>query len=208
MRKKKKTTKIKKKAHYGAPLLGIPTGKEAIQRIAKAFGAVVGLGIKMNQMANETKRVIPKRNCVDCREVGCWLNKRSADLSADEFFNGLERAKKCKDIKGPGIKMGQMVIPIHPDGNKPESILSEAKRITENNDRKYEDMNISFQRIADIASKITGKDLTAEDVIYVLVALKLQRETYKHKRDNLVDIMGYINILNKLKENKHARDNN
>ena len=84
-----------------------------------------------------------------------------------------------------------------------ESILSEAERIV-NGDRQadYSDPVANFSRIASIASAIMAKDITAEECCIVMIAVKLARENYKHKRDNLVDLAGYVEILNRIKENE------
>ena len=39
------------------------------------------------------------------------------------------------------------------------------------------------------------EDLTAEDVVLLLAAMKLRRECHKHKRDNIVDTHGYLLVL-------------
>jgi hypothetical protein len=87
-----------------------------------------------------------------------------------------------------------------------ESILSEAERIV-NGDRQvdYSDPVENFKHIAAIASAIRKKDLTSEDCAVVLMAVKLARENFKHKRDNLVDLAGYTEILYRIKESEVSR---
>lgn len=82
-----------------------------------------------------------------------------------------------------------------------ESTLSEAERIV-NGDRQadYSDPVANFNRIAYIASAIMAKDITAEECCIVMIAVKLAREEYKHKRDNLVDLAGYVEILHRIKD--------
>ena len=82
-----------------------------------------------------------------------------------------------------------------------ESILQEADRIV-NGDRQadYSDPVENFRHIAAIASAIRKKELTAEDCAVVLMAVKLARENFKHKRDNLVDLAGYTEILHRIRE--------
>ena len=76
------------------------------------------------------------------------------------------------------------------------SILQEADNIA-NGDRKVDyGQADSFNRIATIASIITNKELEASDVIKVMMCVKLIRESFKHKRDNLVDLCGYAELLN------------
>ena len=84
-----------------------------------------------------------------------------------------------------------------------ESILSEAERIV-NGERQadYSDPVENFKHIAAIASAISKKGLSPTDCAIVMIAVKLARENYKHKRDNLVDLAGYVEILNRIKENE------
>ena len=88
---------------------------------------------------------------------------------------------------------------------KKESILQEADRIV-NGERQtdYSDPVENFKQIASIASTILKKELSAEDCCVVLMAVKLARESYKHKRDNLVDLAGYTEILNRIKTSKNS----
>ena len=82
-----------------------------------------------------------------------------------------------------------------------QSILDEAKAIVEGSRQSdYGDPVESFERIAKTASMIAGKDLSPEDCCAVLMAVKLVRESFKHKRDNLVDLCGYAELMNRLKE--------
>ena len=81
-----------------------------------------------------------------------------------------------------------------------KSILAEAEEIV-NGSRKsdYGDANESFIRIATISSVMTGKELSPEDCCAVMMAVKLVRESFNHKRDNLVDLCGYAELMNRLK---------
>lgn len=83
------------------------------------------------------------------------------------------------------------------------SILQEAQTIV-NGDRNtdYGDIKKSFETTAKFASLLTGKELTAQDCCKVMMSIKLTRESYKHKRDNLVDLAGYAEILNRLEDFK------
>ena len=84
---------------------------------------------------------------------------------------------------------------------KDESILSEAERIV-NGDRQadYSDPVANFKHIADIASAISKEELSPTTCAIVMIAVKLARENYRHKRDNLVDLAGYVEILHRIKE--------
>lgn len=82
-----------------------------------------------------------------------------------------------------------------------KSILAEAEEIVNGNRQSdYGDAKESFSRVATIASVMTGKELAPEDCCAVLMAVKLVRESFKHKRDNLVDLCGYAELMNRLKE--------
>ena len=84
-----------------------------------------------------------------------------------------------------------------------ESILSEAERIV-NGDRQvdYSDPVANFKHISAIASSISKENLSPTTCAIVMIAVKLARENYKHKRDNLVDLAGYVDILHRIKENE------
>lgn len=66
----------------------------------------------------------------------------------------------------------------------------------------YNDPVQNFNDIAQLASLLTQKNLTAEDCCLVLISLKLIRERFKHKEDNLIDLAGYTEILNRIKNEK------
>ena len=84
-----------------------------------------------------------------------------------------------------------------------ESILSEAERIV-NGERQadYSDPVANFKHISAIASAISKEKLSPTTCCIVMIAVKLARESYKHKRDNLVDLAGYVEILNRIKESE------
>lgn len=86
---------------------------------------------------------------------------------------------------------------------KEESILQEADRIL-NGERgaDYPDPVENFKHIAAVASAILKKDLTDEECCVVMLAVKLARENYKHKRDNIVDGVAYMEILSRIKESR------
>lgn len=83
-----------------------------------------------------------------------------------------------------------------------ESILAEAARIRSGERNvDYGSAVESFEKIARVANEMTGLTLTAADCCKVMMAVKIVRESYNHKRDNLVDLCGYADIL-ELIENK------
>lgn len=79
-----------------------------------------------------------------------------------------------------------------------ESVLLEAHRIVNGDrDTDYGDSNSNLTNIATIASAI-GQPIDAVGVAKVMIAVKLAREGYRHKRDNLVDLCGYAELLDRL----------
>lgn len=77
-----------------------------------------------------------------------------------------------------------------------DNILDEADKIvnhrSEDNDRRYGSFEDCMTRVSKLASIISGKDITVDDAFIIMVSLKLSRESNFHKRDNLVDLVGYV----------------
>lgn len=65
-----------------------------------------------------------------------------------------------------------------------------------------------MQRISRIASEIYGREIEPRECVIVLMAVKLSRERFKHKRDNLVVLIGYADILNEVIEHEEALEAN
>lgn len=84
------------------------------------------------------------------------------------------------------------------------NILKEADKIiherSEEKERMYGPFQEGMERAAKIASGATGKDLNAKDMYMCLVALKLSRQSYNHKEDNLLDAVAYLGSLNDYNE--------
>ena len=88
------------------------------------------------------------------------------------------------------------------------TIAEEADKII-NGDRRasYGPVNASFEQTAKIWSGILGTDITPQEVALCMIGLKLQRESFAHKRDNLVDLIGYTLLLEKLEDETQIQDN-
>ena len=79
----------------------------------------------------------------------------------------------------------------------PPSILAEADNIAgEDRSRDYGHPLVNHQRIAAIWNVQLGGILTApitpRQVCLMMIGLKLAREVHRPKRDNLIDIAGYV----------------
>lgn len=80
-----------------------------------------------------------------------------------------------------------------------KSILEEANEIVNNRseeaDRQYGPFSEGMDRAAMIFQGMTGIKVTGEDMFKALIALKFSRQSYNHKRDNLLDAVAYIQGL-------------
>ncbi len=76
------------------------------------------------------------------------------------------------------------------------SILEKANEIvnkrSEEKEREYGPFSEGMVRAAKIASGMSGKDVSAHDMYISLVALKLSRQSYNFKEDNLLDAVAYL----------------
>lgn len=89
--------------------------------------------------------------------------------------------------------------------NKVESTLQEADRLINGPRRQeYGPVQESFRQIAMIASIGIRKHLSPADVCKVMLAVKYVRESQIHKRDNLVDLNGYSDLLQQLHDKQVA----
>jgi|TARA_R100000084_G_scaffold103967_1_gene60226 hypothetical protein len=80
-----------------------------------------------------------------------------------------------------------------------KSIFLEAEEIVNNRseekEREYGPFSEGMERAAKIASAATGKNIATSDMYIILVALKLSRQSYNHKKDNLLDAIAYLGAL-------------
>jgi hypothetical protein len=87
------------------------------------------------------------------------------------------------------------------------NILKQADDIVNNRseekERQYGPFDEGMERAAQILSGMTGQKFTADIMYKALIALKLSRESYNHREDNLLDACAYIGALNnKLEKSK------
>lgn len=125
-----------------------------------------------------------------------WLDRiNTIGLSARTIIEQHYKKEDCK------------VVDMFPDAEfQSDSILLEADNIL-NGDRneQYNDPNESFKVYAEILKATFGLELTPVEICKVQMAIKLGRLKYKYKRDSLVDLCGYSEILHRLESNN---DNN
>lgn len=63
--------------------------------------------------------------------------------------------------------------------------------------QEYGPFDESMAGAARIASELTGKDITTEDMYKVMMALKLSRLRYSMKEDTFLDLLAYTGALHK-----------
>jgi len=86
------------------------------------------------------------------------------------------------------------------------NILEKANEIvnirSEEKERMYGNFEEGMTKAAKLASIMCDKSISTKDIYLCMVALKLSRESYNHKEDNLLDAVAYLGSLNNLLEKK------
>jgi hypothetical protein len=67
---------------------------------------------------------------------------------------------------------------------------------------QYGDPVYNFKKISNMVYDMTNRYIAPEDCCSVLMAVKLVRESYKHKEDNLIDLAAYAAIRQMIIEEK------
>lgn len=84
-----------------------------------------------------------------------------------------------------------------------KTVLDEAASVVSTERQSdYDHPYSNFSRIADIWKVILKVPVTEEQVGLCMIGVKLAREAYKHKHDNLVDICGYVRCIEQVIEVK------
>lgn len=89
---------------------------------------------------------------------------------------------------------------------KPEDLIRLAiDLVNQDRQKDYDHPYDNFTRIAKIWSAILDIEVTAEQVALCMVGVKIARESYQHKPDNVVDGVGYFLTLAKVVEERNKR---
>jgi len=87
-----------------------------------------------------------------------------------------------------------------------ETIVTEAvSLVTSDRQKAYGHPSKNFDDIARLWSVILGHEVTAEQVALCMVQVKIAREIYVKKRDNLVDAVGYLLAYDATKEEENEK---
>jgi hypothetical protein len=86
------------------------------------------------------------------------------------------------------------------------SLLETAHKIvyerSQEKDRQYGPFDKGMEKAANIATEILNKKITASDICIIMASLKLSRESYYYKEDNILDLLSYMEMYNQLKKAK------
>jgi len=86
------------------------------------------------------------------------------------------------------------------------NILEKANEIindrSEEKERMYGPFQEGMARAAIILSGMTGENVTTSFMYKAMIALKLSRQSYNHKEDNLLDAVAYLASLNDYENEK------
>jgi hypothetical protein len=86
------------------------------------------------------------------------------------------------------------------------NILEKANEIvnlrSEEKERMYGPFEEGMERAALILSGMLGYEVTGDVMYKAMIALKLSRQSYNHKEDNLLDAVAYLGSLNNYINNK------
>lgn len=91
------------------------------------------------------------------------------------------------------------------------NILDRANKIvnerSEEKERQYGPFQASMERAASLYNLMSPKEeqITTAGMYRAMIALKLSREAYSHKEDNLLDAAAYIGSMNDYLEDRNSR---
>lgn len=111
---------------------------------------------------------------------------------------------KIEKTKHQDFRVNDVITPLPKLEKKYKSILQEAEDITDGSRKQQYAGDESFNKIASICKVLKIDVTTATGSCLYMMILKLVRESYKHKRDNLVDLCGYARLLSVLEGDENT----
>jgi hypothetical protein len=190
----------------GLPELNFPAFHAAAARLRDAGWEAVNPAENFGgrtDMPRETylrADVILLAQCEAIALLPGWQESRGAKLEylmARELGMAVIDAETLRPLENPpvpSVRLHQLRL-VQPE---PETVLAEAIRITDG--ARQADYGHPRDDFAHTALMWTGilagklredAEVTAADVPLCMIAVKLARQSHRHKRDNLVDIAGY-----------------
>lgn len=108
--------------------------------------------------------------------MGYGIDLDSAWANFEEKIKAVKNARKEKPSHNGGILV------------KALDIINGEKQ------KEYGDPAVMFPKIAQMWSAYLGREISSEDVAMMMTLLKIARQSYEHKADNLIDAAGYIGL--------------
>lgn len=84
-------------------------------------------------------------------------------------------------------------------------ILDEAKNVVYQRNAAYGQPEDNFAITAELWSAYLGTPIQPEDVGCMMILLKVARERYQHKMDNLIDVAGYAECVARLQARREGQ---
>ena len=144
----------------------------------------------------------------ECNGVRLRVEKESSACKGC-YFNGEDcQSDQILNITGnclTDLRKDKMNVIFKEIKTENKSILSEAEELVNSSRQSdYGDAANNFHRIANIVNSVYPQlNINAQQCCAVLMAVKLIREGFRHKRDNLVDLCGYTHIMNEINDRKN-----
>jgi len=86
-----------------------------------------------------------------------------------------------------------------------ETATQAAELVTHHRNDEYDDPERNFAYTSDIFFGMSGIRLSPVNIAKLQVAVKLSRNRYKHKDDNITDAVGYLDIVNYLESRQNGQ---
>lgn len=124
-----------------------------------------------------------------------WVREDGDDFRNFFMLAGLPLEQS--ELPMPVPVLNEKFDPEDEEGGK-LTVLGEAAKLVDGGEREeqYGPPEESFARIADLWSSYKGQEFAASDVAVMMMLLKIARGV--HKRDSLVDIVGYARCLERI----------
>lgn len=85
-------------------------------------------------------------------------------------------------------------------------ILDTARHLIDNDRQKsYGDPVIMWQRVSKVWSVIFKTDITPEQALLAMCALKAVRQSVRHSDDNLIDMAAYAELIGRIRSVKNGK---
>ena len=84
---------------------------------------------------------------------------------------------------------------------------NKVEELLETRAQDYGDAKDMAMKVVAMFNRLRAQDLVPEDLFYIMILLKLARESNKHKDDNCDDLCGYTELLKEIMNYKKSETN-